>query len=311
MRELGTSLVTFFLMVGCAGSSGTMDPGGGGGGGGGDPLPETGAYHRYVVDDLILPGNGLSADDLGFDVDGTGGPDNALGGIISLLGTIDVDLQPHVDTAIANGDVVSLHEIRADDLASDDSTSWEVFLGMPMTESPKFDGTDDFTRNAQVNTEPLVGRISAGVYQGGPGQVSISVVVGGESIDVTLRGAYVRADISDASCSGKVGGGLSVEELDGEILPAVARYVDEAVQNDCTAGSTCTCASGSVGKTIQEFFDANEDCSVPADEIRDNTLVKAAFKADVDLIGNDGELDSMSFGVGIHCVKATFDSPNE
>src|SRR5687767_1244216 len=117
MRELGSSFVTFFLMVGCAGgSSGTDDPGGGGGG---DPLPDTGAYYRYVVDDLILPGDGLSADDLGFDVDGTGGPDNALGGIISLLGTIDVDLQPHVDSAIGSGDLVSLHEIRADDLATD------------------------------------------------------------------------------------------------------------------------------------------------------------------------------------------------
>jgi hypothetical protein len=309
MREHGySSAIALLLSAACAGGpSGSGDPGGGGG----EEPPDTGAYYRYAVDDLILPGDGVSADDVAFDVDGTGGPDNALGGILSLLGTIDVSLQPHVDAAIQSGDLVSLHEIRADDLANDESVSWQVFLGMPMSESPKFDGTDAFTRDTSVNTDPLIGKITSGIFQGGPGELAISLTFGDQSIDVTLRGAYVRADISEGSCDGKLGGGLSVQELDSEVLPAVARFADGMVQQDCSGGSACTCAAGTIGKTVQEFFDSNGDCTVPADEIRANTLVKAAFKADVDLMGDDGELDSMSFGVGIHCVKASFNSPNE
>ena len=68
------------LLGACAGSSSTEDPGG-------DEMPTTGDYYRYVVDDLILPGSGATADELAFDVDGKGDrTDNALGSIISKLG---------------------------------------------------------------------------------------------------------------------------------------------------------------------------------------------------------------------------------
>jgi hypothetical protein len=274
-------------------------------------MPTTGDYYRYVVDDLILPGSGATADELAFDIDGKGDrTDNALGSIISILKGVNVNLQPEVDGAIAAGDLVSLHEIRADDLGSDESVSWEVFLGQPMSSSPKFDGTDAFTRNTAISTEPLVGKIAAGVYEGGPGEIAISLSFGSDTIHVTLRGARVRATITADGCNGKMGGGLSLSELETEVLPAVAGYVNQMVQGDCTGGASCTCTAGTSGETLQEFFDADGDCSVAAQEIQENTLVQAAMDPDVDLIGDDGQNDSMSFGLGVHCVKAEFDSPN-
>lgn len=300
--------VAVLLLFACSGSTMTEDPGGGG-----DDmeLPTTGTYYRYVLDDLVLPGNGVTADELAFDVDGKGdATDNALGSIISILAGIDVQLQPQVDSAITGGDLVSLHEMRADDISSDESVSWEVYLGQPMSESPKFDGTDAFTLNSAVSTEPLVGRIGGGTYTGGPGEVAISLTVGSQTIDVTLRGARVRASITGDGVEGKLGGALSLEEINNEILPAVAGFVDDAVQNDCTAGTGCSCESGSVGGTLQEFFDADGDCSISATEIKDHDLVKAAMRPDVDLLGDDGTADSMSFGVGFHGVRAEFNSPN-
>src|SRR5689334_15999153 len=119
--------------IGCGGS----DPG--------DGVPTSGDYHHYVTSGLRIPTSGELQREYGLNIDGdpAGRPDNQLGNVfVALTSNSDADLQGEVDSAIADGSLVVLHSVRADDLDTDKSVSWQVYLGADAVAPPRWDGSD-------------------------------------------------------------------------------------------------------------------------------------------------------------------------
>ncbi len=72
--------------------------------------------------------------------------------------------------------------------------------------------------------------------------------------------------------------------------------ITAAITRDCTSSG---CASGSLGQSLLDTFDADHDGTVTVTEVRTNSLVEPFFALDLDLDG-DGTKDALS--AGIHSV---------
>src|SRR5438552_5116648 len=134
------------------------------------PQPVTsGTYHHYVTSGLRIPTSGELQREYGLNIDGDvdGRPDNQLGNVfVALTSNSDADLQGRIDGAIADGSLVLLHSVRADDLGADHSVSWQVYPGADST-PPRWDGSDAFTI-ADGASAPILGGTKAGFYDGKP-----------------------------------------------------------------------------------------------------------------------------------------------
>ena len=305
----------------------------------GDAAVPTGAYHHYVLRRLLIPRTPAEKTAFGLNIDGDPADvvDNALGGLLQFLGTQGFAFQASIDAAIAAGQVVQLHSMRADDLASDDSVSWQVFLGDASAAPPAFDGADTFTVSASSPTPPaiLLGAIAGGLFRGGPGTIAVELPLpSGATATLHLVGARIATTepVSDGAAVGKLGGGVLDSEVDAVLLPAMAvEFTAVLVGDGCAVtGGMCVCPMGSNGATLEAFgLDPNHDCLITAAELMANAAISAFLAPDIDLLDCGGAMpqtcdpatsfrprtdsvnDALSLGVRIELVKARFVAPGE
>lgn len=314
---IGIGLVASLGAFGCGGDGGGDTPGQ-------DSAPPTGEFSEFVLNGLELP-VGTRVDTLSFDLDGVRDPsDNALGSVISLLAGFEFELQPSVDSSIAGGDVVILHAIQAESLASGNA-SWQVFLGEATATPPAFDGNDTFVRDTSGPTNAVLPcTITGGVADCGPGNVSLSLalVAGQPPLEISLVGARISATVSaTGATNGILGGAITQDDVENEIIPAIADVMTGymAADCDCTEPSgPITCTADSTGETLDTMFNTTHDCAITGPELLGSAIVQAAIMPDVDMFngdafepGVDGEDDSLSLGVGFTAVGADFDRPGE
>jgi hypothetical protein len=317
------------------------------GGGNGTPdasVSVTGEVHEYVLTSLTLPSSG-NASRYAFDVDGIDTPaDNKLGGILAV---IPGDPQGQVTDSITGGQLVLLSGVQADSLTDDSSASWQVWLGDTGT-APALGGSYTISASSPQNAV-LVGSIDdSGTFEGRNGIVPISVPIAavGPPISVTLYGAAIRAKVTNdefADTSGtdfaRLGGAIKKKDVDDVVVPTIADISDAYMMADAEGtppGADCTCAGGE--RTCQEgadtaaavasLFDADNDCDVTATEVTaaiggflnpDVDLFKGSSDVDTDgssnnyAPGEEGEegYDSISLGLGIGGVRASFARPGE
>jgi hypothetical protein len=311
-------------------SLGLVACGGGGDDDGGETINPDGANHTYVASSLNLPENAAEAMMLGLDIDEKpmDGVDNQLGMVLGSIGTLapDLDLQASVDGEIAEGGIILLANVKTVDLANARGVGFYVYLGTnPMPAAcldendtvcgRHLDGTGRFDIDPGGPTDAaLAGRLMSGTFTGGPGNVVLQVSLGGGlPIDLPLQRA--KASITGISAtgwtSGKIGGAISQDDLNTNVVPAIGNTVRTSFDETCDVGGTppdCGCVEGETGETLRGLFDKppTQDCTISDAEVM--AVVSGFLTPDIDLSG-DGTPDALSLGIGVEAVAATFTVP--
>jgi hypothetical protein len=279
----------------------------------------TGTYNHYVTNSFKVGMNASEARSYGFALDNEPPMlDNQIGATLANFGA-QLMLDAEIAVALSMGEFIILHSVRADDLTSDSSVSWQVFLGEPKM-NPVFDGSGEFTVQASSpTTARLGGSISGGKFTTNPAyarelQLDLSLAAGQAPLRVTLQSPRIEATINATTCSGKLGGAIKVADLDTNIIPFLANQMNAYVA-PCREGNTAGCTSNH--NIVLGLFDTNNDKTITAAEVKDNDIVKGILAPDVDVLkadgtpGTDGMKESVSIGMGFGCVKASFTAPGE
>ncbi len=321
----------FVSLVGAL-SLGLVACGGGDDDDGGEAIDPTGTNHTFVAATLNLPENAAEAMMLGLDIDGKAndGVDNQLGMVLGSIGALapDLDLQLAVDEQLAEGSIILLANIKAKDLTNASGVGFYVYLGDNPTPPACTDvndlvcgrhltGTGTFSIAAGSPTNAsLGGRIIAGKYTGGPGNVTLQIALsGGTPIDLPLQKA--KAELNSVSAtgwtSGKIGGAISQADINTQVVPAIADTVRTSFDETCMTmaqGGTapnCGCTAGETGETLRGLFDKTpNNCDITDEEVQ--MVVSGFLTPDIDLNG-DGTNDALSLGIGVSGVAGGFTVP--
>ncbi len=317
----------FVLAVGCGGSDsdrmGPDDPGPG------DRPHIEGTDFQYVVSQLVLPADEASANALGSDIDKDGLPDNKLGQTLVILKMLNLDLQPVADKALAKGELTLLLNLRTPSLEDAALAGLWALFGAPadphacenpddlLTCGQHLKGGAAFSILRESPTDQfLPGALAGGSFSGGPGQVSVALPLSsGELFAFQMTSAESRFQATSRGLmDGVLGGAITREELDTNVLPGVHQFLESLVTRDCGGSPPNCCQANTTGKTIVQFLDDNKDCKVSLNEFRENSIIQEMFKPDLDLYDADGKFapnvdrvkDSLSFGLGFAAVNASF-----
>lgn len=275
--------------------------------------PATGVQYYFVTNKLMIPTTQEQTQAFAFNVDGDSqnSLDNKFGDLFTLLASTSqgIQLQTTLDQAVNDGQVVSLHVVKANDPLNDTSVSWSIFLGQRTQSAPKFDGSDNFKIDSSAPvTPPIIGSLTDGHFVGGPGNARVQLFLLGQNVDVNLIGVRLEADLSANGCAnGKLGGGLAVEEFRSKILPAITEGLNQVIKAD-----------KNVANTILPIFDSDSNGTITVQEFENNPLLMMAVSPDLDLLdasgkfnpNQDGVKDSYSMGLGFTCVPAVFTAPD-
>ena len=320
-------------LVGCGGGDDDGD-------GGDTTQPDedpAGTDHTYVISELKVPTSANEATQLGLDIDGNGQPDNALGGLLAALaGQADLDLNGTVNDQVVSGGIVLLANLKATALTEATGVGLHVYLGDADSASPApcpspdsmpedcgqhllGDGMFDVSMDYGAK---VVGNVVAGSFSGGPGNITIELALADTaSVPINLIGARATAGVTESGLmAGKIGGALRDEDVQNELIPAVADLIASLLETsmcDGTPEGGC-CPEDSTGAQILTFFDDNEDCGVTAEELTANSLISSTIgNPDLDLFDEGGEFnprqdgvkDSLSLGIGFTAVAGDFAVP--
>ena len=313
----------------------------GGDDGGGDDVIE-GTDNLYVVSKIQLPSSASEATTLGLDIDdaagdGNQGIDNQLGTFLGSLRGIapGLNLQMSLDTAVDEGSVVLLSNVKATALDNAANSGMWVYIGDGATAMPApctdandtvcrhhLDGTGMFSIKAGTQTDTkLAGSIVGGTFKGGPCTINLQLSLYAMSapLDLPLQRAKAEIKVSATgfAAGSKLGGGIKQTDIESKIHPAIQGIVADLIDRDCGAAPrtppTCGCASGSTGSSVLGFLDTNDDCDVSVAEV--TMTLNSLLTDDMDLFkadgtpGTDGVNDSVSLGIGVQAVKGTFTVP--
>ncbi|HTL37747.1 MAG TPA: hypothetical protein VL326_31665 [Kofleriaceae bacterium] len=295
------------------------------GGDDGNVIPE-GTHYHYVANKVFVPTTNTQAREYGLDLNKDGTVDNQLGMVLSTLGSMGFDIQTTIDTAVKEGSIILLADFQTKDFTNTTAAGVQIFLGDKATAMPApcssttdmvcahhLDGTGMFTISASSPTNAaLGGKIVNGTFNGGPGDLSLQIALGGtQAIQLDLIGARAKgsgitdSQIGTASSGGIVfGGAITKDDIDNKVIPAIQTQLVPIITRDCPTATapTCVCTAETTGKTILGLFDANDDCMVTVDEIKTNSLIVSLLSPDVTINGKM----ALSLGIKATAVKATY-----
>jgi len=303
------------------------------GGDDGGTVTPTGAHTHYVANKIFVPTTSNESREYGLDLNGDGTVDNQLGSVLAALKSQAMfDIQATIDTAVNDGSIILLVDFQTKDFMSSAAAGMQVFLGknpMPAacngsadtTCGHHLDGTakfDDVDPSTGMNDAALAGKIVGGTFNGGPGNLTLQIALGGTNpIQLDLIGARVRATGISATTIGSgtsggiiFAGAITKDDIDNKIIPAIPPQLETTIMRDCnmlTSPPGCGCTASSTGATIISFFDSNHDCKVDPDELKMNSLVMSLLQPDVTI---DGKM-ALSLGIKATAVGATFNVVGE
>lgn len=312
MKKAMACLVSLWFFA-CSGGGGSNGPANNGNNE--NPLPNPcgdvgGSAYEYVITDIYVP-RSLS-EGVGVDYDGNGSVDNKLANLMGALlnESSEFEVNSRLDDAIAQGDLVVLGRILANNFTGDSTVAVSVFEG-DFTGSNPADipaGTGTFVRDAQsANEGTLCGRVyGAGMLQAGPGDVSLSLLVSGtQTLALVLHHARMEGIASADGWQDMVIAGLALpDDLKNSIIPNYVDNVNEEIQKD---------PQGS--QFILDTFDnrcspdiagcaGNADCAadgiITAAELMCNSTINTILTPDVTV----GGTAYVSFAVRVQAARA-------
>ena len=308
-----------------------------GGDDGGTVIPE-GAHTQYVAKRAFVPTNNNQARDYGLDLNKDKTVDNQLGMVLGTLASMGFDIQGTIDKAVAEGSIILLVDFQTKDFTNTTAAGLKVLLGAnPMPAacnaaemscntamppvctgcSHHLQGTGNFAIDPKSpDTAAVGGKIVNGTFNGGPGQISLQIALGGTTaIQLDLIGARAKASgiTADKMDTVILAGALTDEDLNTKVIPAIATQIQPIITRDCTMPTVpgCGCVAGSTGKTVLDLFDGDingstKDCKVSVEEIKGNSLIQSLLAPDVTI---EGKM-ALSLGIKVEATKATFPAQN-
>lgn len=302
---------------------------------GGTVIPE-GAHTQYVAKKASVPTNNSQAREFGLDLNKDKTVDNQLGMVLGTLASMGFDIQGTIDKAVAEGSIILLVDFQTKDFTNTTAAGLKVLLGdnpMPAacnagemycnTANPPvcmgcghhLTGTGNFAIDAKSpDSAAVAGKIVNGTFNGGPGQISLQIALGGtDAIQLDLIGARAKASgiTADKMDSVILAGALTDTDLNTKVIPAIANQIAPIITRDCNMTmppvAGCGCTAGSTGKTVLDLFDGDiagstKDCKVSVEEIKGNSLIQSLLAPDVTI---DGKM-ALSLGIKVEATKATF-----
>jgi hypothetical protein len=287
---------------------------------------------------VSVPTNDKEATDFGFDLGSKTSSmhdnivDNQLGEALSALAALNFHIQEAIDTAVDHGSLILLIDVQTQDFMNSSAAGLGVKAGANPIPAPcngsadtvcrhHLDGTGTFSiAPVSPMDAPVIGEIVNGTFSGGPADVTLQFAIGGTPIRLNLLHALVEArSFSDTGIvTARVGGLVTQSELVMQIGPAIQAQVAAILDRDCpvAAGGTrtppgCGCNASTTGVTLITAFDgkASEtiaDCEISVQEILGFPLVAQLLEPDSCSADTCKAPDSLSVGVKIQAVKATF-----
>jgi hypothetical protein len=283
-----------------------------------DAETATGAHHHYVVSKEHIPSTTPEATTFGLDLNGDHVVDNQLGKALASFSSF-FNSQAAADTLVDNGTILMLADFESDDFTTETDAGFTLFAGAnPMP--PACDGSADTTCRhhltgtgtfdiaaTSTHDAPLVGDVVAGTFTGAPGTITIQLPILAAAAQVSLIGGRVQMVGATAAgfTNAIVGGGITMNEINTHVYPAVATAVTAKIATECNVAAgppACGCTSGSIDADIVSLFDTNHDCTVTTAEVVGNSTIQGIFAPDIMI---DGQM-VLSVGIGIEAVDGTF-----
>jgi hypothetical protein len=283
-----------------------------------EPPPIRGEHHSYVMSRQHVPVTNTEARELGLDLNGDDVIDNQAGMVLSTLaGENFVHVQGRTDEAIDRGDLIQLIDVQLPDAADAEAAAGFVLhIGRdPMPAAcadaadvvcrRHLDGNGVFALDAPSAFPPLASPRDKHGYSGGPGRLSLLLAVFSVPVRLDLlRARVVFEALEDGTLRGRIGGGITEEDLFDKLMPTFLPLVNADVQHDCAAldnPPACDCRPDSAGQTYLGLFDTSpKDCTVSYDELLNNSLIVSLLSRDLTFDG----VPALSIGVGFEAVSA-------
>jgi hypothetical protein len=239
--------------------------------------PYTGPTVRYAIDDIVIPSTTEEVTGFGADLDGDKRVDNVYGQVTRTLKTWGDDLTSGGPDMIASGAIRSLIELRADDLANDDSVAiWYVGA----------DGDD---------AVPIGGRLIDGVLASnrtrtsdhrGRARLHLPVFLDADPTEIDLYGLEVDLEPDGhGGFHGFVRGGMRSEDAMEATYAGVLQMF---------------AANPGEHKGLRELFELStkpgNDGVITRDEFFKNSLIISLLTPDIEMAGV-GKVLSFAFGV--------------
>jgi hypothetical protein len=305
--------------------------------GGGDdddgPVTPEGTHHGYVVSKVaVVPASPHTPTDPGYGLD-LGGKtsseldgriDNNLGFALTVLSGLNeaLDVQATLDTAVNEGGVILLVDFQSKDFANSNAGFGLKFGSEPNPAACNPDltcghhlmgGASFKVASNSPNNALLGGKLVSGVFDGGPGQVSLQITIGSTTpILLPLIQARVKVtSVSDTGLKALVGGLITAADLKTHVGEALALSIKTLLQDSCTdLANPPGCGCTGLAMTIMGLLDGDtgtaKDCQISADEILANPATAAYTRPDVCSMSTCSAPDAVSVGLNIEAVKATF-----
>jgi hypothetical protein len=291
---------------------------------------DEGDEYDYIVSELVLP-SGSGGEDIGVDIDGDGTIDNKLGAIMGLIPESETSPNDAVAESITNGSIIMLGRLVVSDWSLDQAMAVQIFQG---NTDPTADATEDnLTGSGNVLIDDnadrdlyLCGELVDGFVLAGPDEVVVSLSFSDMNLDITLNRAQIIADEVAMTQSDwtdvMIGGGISKQTLDNDLIPALVDWLNEATVADPDGGigefvtgsldSNCSnavegCESVVNGEGECAPWDGNSETVLTETEMKCSSLFATALKPDVDIDG-DGVNDLLSLGVKVSAISVTIDN---
>ena len=253
--------------------------------------------------------------DFGLDLDGDTTRDNQLA---EALRWITPDLIGATASAVAHGDVLLLANVLTSSLVDADAARFTTYLGANPSPPPCVDASD--TTCAQhldgsgvfeldpngADLTPLVGTIANGLLTAGPGELAIQLAMVPDR-PLTLQLSSARVEYISPTANGfiaRIGGAVSLEQLDSVIFPELEFLIDRFVAQDCVDPASppdCGCVDPSYGKGYLGLFDTNQDCSVDLAEIQSNAAFMSMLAPDLMIDG----VPYLSYGADVEAIAGS------
>ena len=286
--------------------------------------PTTGDVTQWVVDAITIPATVTASNQLGFDLNGDGQPENALGQVLVALQTAGaggLGFQAAMSGGIASGAIVQLISFQSDDatLATDAAAAAHWYTGQATAGFT----TGAHTINSSVAAGSFVGGLAARDYSSAdpahaatPAEVTlpIKLFAAGTPINLPLNGAHVQWHFSGTTgiATGALQGSLSVQDVNTRFVPELQQAVNAQIQADTSSQSA---------HALEGLFDTGGcagavagDHNVNICEISNSPLIQTLLSPDIhvyDGVGNykpaaTGTPNAVSAAFGFTAVRTTF-----
>jgi hypothetical protein len=279
-----------------------------------------GSEYRYVVSAIELPASSNRAREMALqlDEDDNGRGDNQLGHVFAAFGQFsEYDLSGEANALVASGELLQLIDVETRSLEDAGGVGVQVSLGQDLDDDPSdnHSGSEPLSLDRSVEAGLMSGTVADGqlIVELGTAPLALTFPGFGERFIFPLTGARMEATITEDGIIGSIGGAVSVENLNTQVVPALLEGFRRAIARDCSTGQ---CEEESFGLLLVEVFDDNDpfDYVITEEELRNSSLFDAFFAPDMDLYDEEGNYapgcdsvdESLSITVGFAAVRADF-----